>query len=83
MRFVLFVNGAASNDAHRVGALVGDSAVADITAALHDEGLVVTSMRKFLELGPRGRAAADKAVKEPVYHRERSAVRLRAPIYDP
>ena len=83
MRYVLFVNGPAGDDAHRVGVLVGDDTVADVTAALLDEGLNVTSMRKFLELGARGAAAAAKAVKEAVYHRARSAVRLRAPIYDP
>ena len=83
MKYVLFVHSTAADSAHRVGALVGEDTVADITAVLQDDGLAVTSMRKFLELGSAGRAAAERAVKEPVYHRPLNLVRLRAPIYDP
>ena len=84
MRLVLFVNKGAPAKALRVGALVGDASVADVTDALADAGHgVVTSMRIFLELGAAGRAVAERAVSDAIYHRPRALVQLRAPIYDP
>jgi hypothetical protein len=83
MRLVLFVNKGASLDAHRVGVQSSDEkTVTDVTAALADAGLAVTSMRKFLELGAKGREVAEAAVSNPAYARPADAVVLRAPIYD-
>ena len=77
------MNSGASLDAHRVGAQSADGkTVTDLTAALADSGLNVTSMRKFLELGPKVREIADKAVNNSVYSRPADTVMLRAPIYD-
>lgn len=83
MRLVLFVNKGASLDAYRVGVQSSDEkTVTDVTAALADAGLAVTSMRKFLELGAKGREVAEAAVSNPAYARPADAVVLRAPIYD-
>jgi hypothetical protein len=39
-------------------------------------------MRLFLEMGAAGRAAAERALANPAYHRKLEFVDLRAPIYD-
>lgn len=83
MRFILFTNAGASLDAHRVGVQSADGkTVTDLTAALSDAGLAITSMRKFLELGPKGREIADAAVANAIYTRPAELTTLRAPIYD-
>ena len=83
MRLVLFTHLGAPADAHRVGVHSSDGAlVTDVTAALSDAGLSITSMRKFLELGARGREIAEAAVANPSYSRRIELVKLRAPIYD-
>ena len=85
MRLVLFVNAGASLDAHRIGALHPDGVhVADVSSLLQDErGVAFSSMRKFLELGEAGAAAAGRALAGPVYLRKLTDVVMRAPIYDP
>jgi hypothetical protein len=83
MKLVLFVNRAPGATLTRVGVLVDEHTVADVTAAFADAGAQVASMRKFLELGAEGRKVAELAVKEKAYHRPRELVTLRAPIYDP
>jgi hypothetical protein len=85
MRLVLFrAKGAAAGAPLRVGAQVGDSAVADVSAALADSGVPgVSSMRVFLEMGDKGKAVAASAIAADKYHVPVADVDLRAPIYDP
>jgi hypothetical protein len=65
MRYVLFRTKSVPGARLRVGALVGDATVADISAALADAGEApgCASMRAFLELGAKGAAVADAAIK--------------------
>ncbi len=85
MRLVLFrAKGTAATDPLRVGAQVGDAAVADVSAALADSGVPgVSSMRVFLEMGEKGKAVAQTAIATAKYHVPMADVELRAPIYDP
>ena len=85
MKFVLFRPKGLTTAPLRIGALHPNGAdVADVSASLADGGHpLLSSMRAFLELGPRGRAAAAAALESPVYHRSLALVDLRAPIYDP
>jgi hypothetical protein len=85
MRFILYrTKGAPAEAPLTVGAQVGESTVADITAALADAGTPgVHSMRIFLELGAKGIDAARAAIGDAKYHHPAGEVDLRAPIYDP
>jgi hypothetical protein len=87
MRYVLYRSKSASstsNDALTIGAMVNDTTVADVTAALNDNGVPnVHSMRIFLEMGEKSAAIAKAAVADTKYHRATGDIDLRAPIYDP
>jgi len=87
MRYVLYRLKTASSTANSdltVGAMVNDTTVANVTAALQDNGVPnVHSMRVFLEMGEKSSAIAKAAVGDAKYHRSTGEVDLRAPIYDP
>lgn len=85
VRYVLWKPRSADAAPLRIGALLPTGDVADVTAALQDAGsAAISSMRVFLGLGPAAcRAAAERALADPVYHRAAASVNLRAPIYDP
>jgi hypothetical protein len=87
MRYVLYRPLALPDAPLRIGALhPNGESVADVSAVLHDMGgsAPISSMRVFLGLGEAAcRAAAERALAEPHYHRPLAHVNLRAPIYDP
>ena len=85
VRYVLWKPRSADAAPLRIGALLPTGDVADVTAALQDAGsAAISSMRVFLGLGPAAcRAAAERALADPVYHRAAASINLRAPIYDP
>ena len=69
----------------RVGALVGEAGVADVSAALVAAKLTpapLSSMRAFLELGEAGMAVARAAAADAAAALPRASVELRAPMYD-
>ena len=84
MRFILFSRAGAAGE-HRVGALVGDASVADVSSAAASVlgGKVLTSMREFLALGAVGESAARAAIADAAFHVPVSSVKMLAPIVDP
>lgn len=84
MRFVLFTRAGAAAE-HRVGVLVGDASVADVSASASAAlgGKVLSSMREFLTLGAVGEGAARTAIADASFHVPRAAIKLIAPIVDP
>ncbi len=87
MRLVLYrLNSSPEGTPLTVGALCGERAVSDLSAALVSAGLTpapISSMRIFLELGEPALACARSTVASGANTVPLSSVTLRAPIYDP
>jgi 2-keto-4-pentenoate hydratase/2-oxohepta-3-ene-1,7-dioic acid hydratase in catechol pathway len=85
MKLVLFGSRSDSPRGARVGVLLDDATVADVTQAAANAGHVaLSSMRTFLDAGDEGGKWAAAAVADPTLHLRLDAERaLLAPIYDP